>query len=62
MRDEDIIERKADEIAGMISRGQIDHMDRTTILVDNKPYDVERLRGIKDALDWALEDEDELNP
>lgn len=62
MRDEDEIQTMADKAASIISGGRIDHMDRTTLIgADGKPHEVERLRGIQDALDWAL-DEDAENP
>lgn len=54
MRDEKEIENMADKVCSIISNGTLDHLDRTTLIAaDGKPPEVERLRGIVDALDWA---------
>lgn len=60
MRDEDEVQRMADKVSATISGGQLDHLDKTTLIAaDGAPHEVERLRGILDALDWVLEDREE---
>lgn len=62
MRDESEIEAMGNRVSRVITGGKIDPMDRTTLIgADGKSYEVERLRGILDALDWAIGDrEDDL--
>lgn len=57
MRDEKEVEAMADRVSGLISGGTIDK--GTLIDADGKPHDIERLRGILDALDWALGDRED---
>ncbi len=60
VRNEDEIRAMADKTSSILSGGRIDYMDRSTLIAsDGTPYEVERLRGIKDALDWALGDDED---
>lgn len=62
IRDEDEVQAMADKVSDTISGGKIDHLDKTVLIAaDGKPHDVERLRGILEALDWVL-DEDMEDP
>lgn len=59
MRDEDEIQKKADQLSSILSNGQ--HVGGTVEYQGKTYYNVERLRGMLDALDWAL-DEDAEDP
>lgn len=63
MRGEDEIQKMADRAASIISAGTLDVLDKTTLIAaDGSAHEVERLRGIRDALDWVLDEDakDEL--
>jgi hypothetical protein len=63
MRDEDEVQKVADKVSSLINNGRLDHLDKTTLITpDGKPYEVERLRGLLDALDWVLDEDMEDIP
>lgn len=63
MRDEDEIQGMADKVSSTISSGRLDRMDKTTLIdAGGRPHEVERLRGILDALDWVLDEDMESAP
>lgn len=59
MRDEDEIQNKADQLSSILSNGK--HVGSTVEHEGKTYYNVERLRGLLDGLDWAL-DEDAQDP
>lgn len=63
MRDEDEIQEMADTAASILNNGRLDDPhDKQTIIFEDKAHDVEYLRGIRDALDWALDEDIEDAP
>lgn len=63
MRNEVEVQQMADKVSRTMSNGRLDHLDRTTLIAsDGMPHEVERLRGMLDALDWVLDEDMEEAP
>lgn len=62
MRDEDEIQKMADDAAHILTGDESQRVNETTIEYGGEIYDIEHLRGIRDALDWVLDEDMEDDP
>lgn len=62
MRDEDDVQQLADRVSGIINNGKRYEGGTVEVKGDSRIYNLERLRGLLDALDWVLDEDLDEEP